>query len=177
MSYREMSHEERNPIVVFYETRLKNGFTHIIATSKLYWECEKHLDEGNGLHYDEITSAMINVGAYEVSESVYEPDDGDVDRVIQEMKAQGFLMVKDEDFSAMIVNNCSAEKERRGKRMEKDKKKALSPVSLGLYRQWIFDCAARLMESDCTKEEIANRLIDLSDYPIQENGDAVGRGK
>lgn len=33
------------------------------------------------------------------------------------------------------------------------------------------------MESDCTKEEIANRLIDLSDYPIQENGDAVGRGK
>lgn len=55
MSYKGASYRERNPITVYYETQFKDGLTSITATSKLYWECEKRLDDGNGLHYDEIT--------------------------------------------------------------------------------------------------------------------------
>lgn len=178
MNDRPLSYRERNPISVYYETQFEDGFTSIIATSELYWNCKKRLDDGNGLHYDAITIAMINVGAYEVKESIYEIDDGDIARVIQEMKDQGFLLAKCEEFSAMVSDSVPSSKQEEGKkRMNKSKKCALTPVSMGVYRQWVFDCAARLMESDCTKEEIADRLIFLSDFPTREDGDAAGRGK
>lgn len=46
-----------------------------------------------------------------------------------------------------------------------------TPVSLAVYRQLVFDCAASLMSDDCDKNEIANRLIALADMPIKEYAD------
>ena len=51
--------------------------------------------------------------------------------------------------------------------MKNKEKKALTPISLEVYRQMVYDCGARLMEDGCDKTEIITRLIDLADRPIR----------
>lgn len=48
------------------------------------------------------------------------------------------------------------------------KENANNPVSLAVYRQLVFDCAAELMSADCDKAAIATRLIALADTPVKE---------
>lgn len=59
--------------------------------------------------------------------------------------------------------------------MTKNEKKARHPVSLEVYRQLIHDYATTLMGSDCDKEQVMNRLIDLANYPILDAGGAAGK--
>ena len=74
---------------------------------------------------------MINAGAYEVSESVYEIDDGDIDRVIREMETQGFLLVKNEEFSDKVSDSISGNKQKKGRRSMTKAEKSTGPCFLG----------------------------------------------
>lgn len=47
-----------------------------------------------------------------------------------------------------------------------NEKKDKTPVSMAVYQQFVFDCAASLMEENCDKEQIIHRLIDLSNLPV-----------
>lgn len=51
----------------------------------------------------------------------------------------------------------------------KKEKKNLPPISMEVYRQFVFDCAAEMMSPNCNYEAIMTRLIDLSDWPIKES--------
>lgn len=50
--------------------------------------------------------------------------------------------------------------------MAKKEKNVQEPISMGLYRQLVYECAAMLMESDCDKEQVIHRLLDLADRSI-----------
>lgn len=50
--------------------------------------------------------------------------------------------------------------------MAKKTRNALPPVSLGVFRQMVYDCGAEMMSAGFNKDEIICRLMTLADYPI-----------
>mgnify|MGYP000005070722 CR=1 FL=1 len=51
--------------------------------------------------------------------------------------------------------------------MAKKTRNALPPVSLGVFRQMVYDCGAEMMSAGFNKDEIICRLMTLADYPIK----------
>lgn len=78
---------------VYYHVAVDDGVAQITTTAKAYFDKHRHLDDGSGPDYNRIEHAMEQSGAGRLSESIYEATAEDVQSVIANMQALGFVML------------------------------------------------------------------------------------
>ena len=76
----------------------------LVLTAKPYWDANHFVDDGTGNNYDEIASAMQDIGIAEITESAYECDERtDIRYLANQLREYGI----DLQFSQELANFIS----------------------------------------------------------------------